>query len=82
MIIYLIYLIEEHTFTPPRKSEFRYPLVYRQNKLTKIDQSNCAIAVEGRTKWPILGKNNLKIRKTQGLIYKRKFSKKLSSRGG
>ena len=25
--IFIIYLIEEHTFNPPRKSEFRYPLV-------------------------------------------------------
>jgi hypothetical protein len=30
MIIYLIYLIEEHTFTPPRKLEFCYPLVLLQ----------------------------------------------------
>ena len=54
--IFIIYLIEEHTFNPPRKSEFHYPLVSRQNELTKIDQSNCAIDVEGRTKWPILAK--------------------------
>jgi len=59
--IFIIYLIEEHTFNPPRKSEFHYPLVSRQNELTKIDQSNCAVWRRRKGKWPVFGKNNLKI---------------------
>ena len=67
MIIYLIYLIEEHTFTPPRKFKFCYPLVSFQFIFARFTQFDWSIAGEGRKKWPIFGKNNLKIRKTQGL---------------
>ena len=77
MIIYLIYLIEEHTFNPPRKLELCYPLEY-------IDENGAIWLVrlaEEEGKMTDFRKNYLKIRKTQGLIYKRKFSKKLSSRG-
>ena len=41
--------------------ELNYPLVSRQNELTKIDQSNCAVWRRRKGKWPVFGKNNLKI---------------------
>ena len=40
--------------------------------LARFSQFDWSVAGEGRKKWPIFDKNNLKIRKTQGLIYKRK----------
>ena len=47
-----------------------YTLKLLQILLARFSQFDWSVAGEGRKKWQIFDKNNLKIRKTQGLIYK------------
>ena len=47
-----------------------YPLKLLQFIFARFTQFDWSIAGEGRKKWPIFWKKYLKIRKTQGIIYK------------